>query len=383
MKLQYCVYAGVLIFSAIFLFVGNRLVSVPPANGYNGYEALTMHSATVTEIIYRDETIHDFGDGFVVADVRVDFNAVVNFGTLIQRNFVVVSAVQNISGHLLDDDREVAVGNRIILFYNQFAEEYHFVNFVRIHYVLVLAIIFFGLMVLFGKSKGLNALVSLGFICAAIFLVFIPAVLSGRNIYFTTAIICAYAIVSTLLIVLGPTKKALTSILGCFGGVLLAGVLTRAMDSIMVLSGFIDNEHRFLAALHYIDLRAVVFAGVTIGVLGAVMDVALSISSALWEVKETGGDLDFNDIFTSGINIGKDIVGTMLNTLVLAYIGSSLATLLLIASSSPSYLELFNLEMVLVELLRTLAGSFGLLFTIPLTAGICAWLYTRESEFGS
>jgi uncharacterized membrane protein len=105
------------------------------------------------------------------------------------------------------------------------------------------------------------------------------------------------------------------------------------------------------------------------------MDVAMSISSSLWEVREAGGEYDFRSIFKSGVNIGKDILGTMLNTLILAYIGSSLSFILLITVHTHSLTALFNLEMIIVEFLRALVGSFGMLLTIPLTAAICGWLY--------
>ena len=130
----------------------------------------------------------------------------------------------------------------------------------------------------------------------AIFYVFIPAILAGRNIYIATIIVCLYAILSTLLTVVGPNKKALASIVGCLSGVLLAGLLMLALDTFLNLTGFVDHEMQFLTMLENpLDLRAIIFAGVTIGAVGAIMDVAMSISSSLWELRRAGGVSDFGD----------------------------------------------------------------------------------------
>ena len=293
-----------------------------------------------------------------------------------------MAAEQHISDMFTVNEREVEVGDRVIVIYDSFGGRFFFVNFVRINHVAILGAVFLALVLLFGRKKGFGAIVSLGLICMAIFLVFIPAILSGRDIYVATIIICVFAIVSTLLIVIGPNKKALSAMLGCLGGVLLAGLLMFIMDIILGLTGALDHETMALLNISTgepIDLRAIIFAGVIIGAVGAIMDVAMSIASSLWEIREAGSITDFASIVKSGVNIGKDILGTMLNTLILAYIGSSLSLILLIVSHTTSYTELLNMEMVIVEFLRALVGSFGMLLTIPLTAVICGWLYSNKA----
>ena len=373
MKTKHIIYVAVVIFSIAFLFIGNRIATDESVSYQQSDDEWIP--ARVLEIT----DVEHIGDQYWGA-VNITFDARITRG---ERRGEVVSATQNMFLGMLEDNREVAVGNRVILVNSDFFTTYYFTSFERLHYIFILGAIFLVLMILFGGVKGVNAIVSLVFIGGSIFLIFIPAILAGRNIYIVTIIISVYAVVATMLTVVGANKKSIAAILGCLGGVLIAGVLMRVMDTVMVLSGYLDREHGFLASetmVHPLDLRAVIFAGVTIGILGAVMDVALSISSSLWEVKEAGNSFSSASIFKSGINIGRDIVGTMLNTLILAYIGSSLAMILLIATSEVSFLSLFNWEMVLVELLRALIGSFGLLLTVPLTSGICAWLYVRSGE---
>ena len=113
------------------------------------------------------------------------------------------------------------------------------------------------------------------------------------------------------------------------------------------------------------------------------MDVSMSPSSSLAELKEQAGGMTSTQLTRSGMVIGRDIMGTMANTLILAYIGSSLSvTLLLAAYNSSSPLLLFNTEMILVELLQAVAGSLGILLTIPLTSIICGILYRADDEDG-
>ena len=369
-------YIGVLIVSALFLFVGNRIAS----GGFVGIDAEfapTYYTGVVTQVNDRVEDPHGFGADFWFETTYLFFDVRL---TGSGRRGEVVSALQVITD-FAGQERDVTAGDRVLLVFDDFQNRYEFATFVRINAIAILGVVFLVLVVLFGRKKGFNAIVALGFTCLAVFLVFIPAILSERNIYITAFIVCAFAIVSTLMLVIGPNKKALSAMLGCLGGVLLAGVLMFIMDIVLGLTGMIDHETRALMTLpteNPLDLRALIFAGVVIGAVGAIMDVAMSISSSLWEVKQAGGDSDFASIVKSGINIGKDILGTMLNTLILAYIGSSLSIILLLYANAASLVELFNMEMIIVELLRALVGSFGMFLTIPLTAGICGWLYTRE-----
>jgi uncharacterized membrane protein len=181
----------------------------------------------------------------------------------------------------------------------------------------------------------------------------------------------------------GVNKKSLAAITGCFGGVIAAAALTFIMNNILALTGIVSGESMsllFLPLDEPIDLRAIIFGGILIGSVGAVMDVAVSISSALWEVKTQAADLTFRSIYKSGVNIGRDVLGSMTNTLVLAYIGSSLSLILLLIVHTGSLTELLNRELVIVELLKAIIGSLGLLFTMPLTAMICAALYSKKPE---
>jgi uncharacterized membrane protein len=162
---------------------------------------------------------------------------------------------------------------------------------------------------------------------------------------------------------------------------MVTGIITVIMDKVLFLTGIVDENSRYLANLPLetsIDLRAIVFSGIIIGAMGAIMDVSMSISSSLWELKEKAGNITFEALFRSGLTIGRDIMGSMANTLILAYIGTSLSVVLILSVYSDSLVTLFNMEMITLEILQALAGSFGILLAMPLTAFFCATIYLKE-----
>jgi uncharacterized membrane protein len=237
------------------------------------------------------------------------------------------------------------------------------------------------MILLFGKTKGVKTLISLMFTVLSVFAVYVPAIIGGQNIYVWTIVTCAFITISTIIIVYGYSKKTLVTALGCIGGVLVAGLITLFMDSLLNLTGFTDGEATQLYIKNAaIDLKALIFGGILIGAEGAIMDVAIDIASSLNEVASKMEKPDFASIIKSGLNIGKDIMGTMTNTLILAYIGSSLATVLLLTMGPKTVTSLFDFELISVEVLQALAGSIGILTTIPLTSVIAAGLYKHKDN---
>ena len=162
------------------------------------------------------------------------------------------------------------------------------------------------------------------------------------------------------------------------GFLALAGILTVIMDQSMMLTGVLDENSVILHGLkpeNPLDLRAIIFASIIIGAVGAIMDVSISIAAALAELKEKVPDIGFKELLQSGMTISRDIMGTMANTLILAYIGGFMSGVLLMVAYNSSMLDLFNREMIVVECLQSLVGSLGILMTLPFTSLICAVLF--------
>lgn len=296
----------------------------------------------------------------------------------------IVEAVQQINDLYAGQQKEITDGKKILLMEMNGTNEadYIMAEYVRTDYLFVLGIIFLIFLIVFGQKKGVNTILSLVLTCLSIFIVFIPAVLSGHNIYVWSIITCLFIIVMTLLLINGISKKTLCSMIGCIAGIFLTSLLTIIMAKFMHLTGLIDEQSYYLQLAdnnQTFDLIAMIFGGIIIGAVGAIMDVAVSLSASLLEVYEKAKEKDKNikSLMKSGLTIGRDMMGTMSNTLVMAYIGSSLSTTLLLVIYSGSLIELLNREMIIVELLQIIVGSFGLLLTIPFTSLICSFIYCR------
>lgn len=241
---------------------------------------------------------------------------------------------------------------------------------------------FLAAFVLFGGKTGLKSLAGLAITVALIAFILLPLSLGGANPLLVSVVICLCATTTSMLFVAGFSRKALACIIGTVGGVVIAGIAAHAVIQAAPLTGLSSEEAQILrgSVLHqksefYSGLLA---AGMLIGALGVIMDVGISIASAIHEVAKTGNALSLKSLYESGMNVGRDIMGTMTNTLVLAYAGGALP-LLLLASQMPS-MKLINLDLFATEIASALSGSLGLVCTIPLTAIAAAWLLATPSQ---
>ena len=369
------VFGIVLVLSIIYILVGNK-IAMKNNSFLDQVTKIDNPRAKVTRVIERKET------PLLVDGLENQYNTDITFEAQIlsgEHKDELVIATQNISTYIAGTIKEVETGDKILLFNQQdYAgkSSWYFMEYSRTGALLILTAIFLGLILLFGRTQGVKTLISLVFTVLSIFLVLIPAILGGQNIYAWTIATCAFITLSTVILVYGTSRKTFATALGCIGGVIVAGLLTLIMNGALKLTGFVDENAIYLQQLNSsIDLKAIIFGGILIGALGAIMDVSIDIASSLSEVADKMEKPDFKTIVKSGFSIGKDIMGTMTNTLILAYIGSSLSTVLLLTASSHSISYLFNLEMITVEILQAIVGSIGILTTIPLTSVIAATLY--------
>ena len=236
--------------------------------------------------------------------------------------------------------------------------------------VYALIVLFAVALIIVGKKNGLKALITLGITVGLIFGIFLPCIIQGFNPILLALAVCSSATVITLLIISGNNKKTYTAIIGTIGGVIIAGIFAFIAGKILMLTGLGNEDAQMLAFIpqhRRIDYQGLLFAGIMIGALGAVMDVAMSISSAMWEIIFVSPDISKKQLIKSGMNIGRDIIGSMSNTLILAYVSTSIPVLLLFILFSNGFTEIINLELLASEVLRAVAGSIGLICTIPIT----------------
>ncbi len=256
-----------------------------------------------------------------------------------------------------------------------------FIEYSRANQMLWYFALFAAALIIFSGFKGLRSLIALVLTCLAVFFILVPAIKNGYSPVLFAVIVSVIITVITLSIVCGINKKALSSLLGCLLGIVIAGLLAFLMQHTMNMSGFSDEHSVMLSVTQGLNLNGIMFAAVIIGSLGASMDVAVSIASSLEEIIEHAKeDISRNQIVKSGMKIGADMMGTMANTLILAYAGSALPIILLLSINSTKLGYTLSWELFSGEFLRAIAGSIGLIFVVPATAIMTAFLHHKSKN---
>lgn len=241
----------------------------------------------------------------------------------------------------------------------------------------VFLLIFFALLAVLGGKKGVGALAGLLLTLGCIWFILIPCLIRGVPAIPVTIGVSAVAAATGLIFLNGYSKKTLCAVCGCVGGVLAAGIAAAAVGTLSPMNGFNMQEAENLilyGADKGLKISGLLVCGVLISALGAVMDVALGIASSVWEMREQNPDATAGSLFRSGMQIGRDAMGTMANTLILAFAGSSLNMLILVQTYDIPFLQLINTDSIALEVVQSVAGSFGILLTVPLVAFVSARL---------
>ncbi|MBQ5426513.1 MAG: YibE/F family protein [Pseudobutyrivibrio sp.] len=254
-------------------------------------------------------------------------------------------------------------------------------NYDRVPLMIGLVIVFAIVLIALGGKQGLKAFLGLVYTVLVIVFVLLPLTLKGvAPIPLTIAIVFVTSAVCYLLIG-GLQKKTIAAALGSLAGVLIAALLGAAAAQIGGVTTFQMDEAEALLLVkssYPIQIRGLFISSILIAAIGAVMDIAMSISSAIGEIHEANSKLGFKELFAAGMNIGRDAMGTMANTLVLAYVGGALNMMVLIYSYGVSFIQLVNTDFVAIEMIRAIAGSIGIIGTVPCVSAVAAWLYSKK-----
>ena len=284
MKKQAIIYAVTVVLSALFILIGHMVCR--PQTFDEGVE--DYYRAEVAEVGEVEETEFSLDDGeTMVSNKRITFSAVMKNGPY---KGDTVEAVQDVDDMYAYQPRDVKPGDNVLISRPSYDMEagamgqdadWVFIEHNRIPSIIWLVVIFLLLIVLIGRKKGLSTIISLIFTVLSIFLVYIPSILKGFNVYFMTIIICVFSIFMSLIVINGWNLKTVCAIFGNVMGVAAAGVLAYIMHKILGLTGMIDEDYVMLTLMdNPVDLRAVLWGGVVIGALGAIMDVATAAAAA-------------------------------------------------------------------------------------------------------
>ena len=247
--------------------------------------------------------------------------------------------------------------------------------------IYIFALLYLLALCIIGGKQGIKGCLGLVFTFFCVIFVYLPLVYLRVSPFWAAVFICFLTTLVTMYLIGGPTKKTCAATLGTLAGVVLAGLSAWCFSKASGISGYNVSDIETLMTLwntNRIQVGGLLFSGLLISCLGATMDVAMSISSAIDEIYKQNSSLSRKELFKAGMRVGRDMMGTDSNTLILAFAGSSVSTLLLDYAYDLPYQQIINSNNIGIAIMQGLAGSFGIVLSVPLTVLICAVLFHKH-----
>lgn len=240
-------------------------------------------------------------------------------------------------------------------------------------YLLVLCLV--------GGKQGIKGALGLVFTFFCILFVYLPLVYQGWSPFWVAVLICIVTTLITMYLIGGPTRKTLVATGGTVAGVIIAGVAATLFSLATGITGWNVSDIESLltlASTSGVQVGGLLFSGLLISSLGAVMDVAMSIGSAIAEIHAQNPAITRRELFKAGMHVGRDMMGTDSNTLILAFAGGSISMLVLDYAYNLPYQQIINSNNIGIAIMQGLSGSFGIVLAVPVTVALAVFLYTGQ-----
>lgn len=270
------------------------------------------------------------------------------------------------------------VGMRVIAEVNESDDSLYVTVFSQDRTWILYAIVFLFLVTLciIGGRQGFNSAIALVFTFVCIVFLFLPMIYRGISPVLAAAAVAVLTTFVTMYLIGGLSSKSITSMIGTVAGVGISAVLAVVFGKIAGISGYnvSDIEQlEYVGQMTNVRIGELLYAGILISALGAVMDVAMSVASTISEIHFRNPQLSRKELFTSGIRVGKDMMGTMSNTLILAFTGSSINTLVFMYVYGYGIVQITNMYSIGIEIIQGIASTMGVILTVPIVSVISAW----------
>lgn len=256
-------------------------------------------------------------------------------------------------------------------------------NYDREFEIGFLILAFLVTMWLVGGRKGIDSIIALVFTFIVVLFLYIPMLYIGVSPFLSAVIAVILITVMTHILLADLQIKSVSAMLGTICGVVVAGIIAIIFGKFAHVNGYNVDEIEtliYVGQVSKIDIGGILFSGILISSLGAVMDVAMSISSSLHEIQLNAPQITRKELFHSGMTIGRDMIGTMSNTLILAYVGSSINLVVILYAYSYSLHQILGMYSIAIEIMSGIAGTMGIILTVPFTSFICAMLLKKENQ---
>ncbi len=281
---------------------------------------------------------------------------------------------------------EVGVGTRVVVKCDEpegITPGYSLYNYDRSVGIISAFVIFVAVICLVGRMKGLYSAIALVVSMVIIGAGLVPAVFNGGSPILASLISCMAISAVTLLLLNGFSKKTGAAIFSTLIGLGASAVLYAVVARLLTVTGYNLEDTETLILISRgtgLKISEILFSSILLASLGAVMDTAMSIASALFEIAETKKDITQKELYKSGMNIGRDMIGTMCQTLVLAFTGGSVASIIMMLGYGTSLHRFLSSDFLALEILQALTGSFAVILTVPITAYFCASLHKTKKK---
>lgn len=254
---------------------------------------------------------------------------------------------------------------------------------VRQNYIILMITVFFISVIAIGGRRGAKAIFGLIATILAVYFILIKSIFAGYSPILMSIVTSAVVIILTFLIIGGINKKIITAALGTLGGVVSSGLVALIFNNLAKLSGICEDAIQLTINMQEVvfNFREILLAGIVVSALGACMDVGMSIASSLDEIKIKNPEITWKELLKSGMNIGRDVIGTMTNTLILAYVGGSIVLILLMMATKMDLGYILNKELIATEIISAVAGSMGVVYTVPITSAVYAFLNKDKTVY--
>lgn len=355
---------------AVFLIRYNQIDRV----GLYDTEGKTFEKASVVDIVEDNETEsgNQIGNQIVSLELLTgDYKG---------------NTVEAVSSSSYLYGAHCEVGMRVIAEVNESDDSLYVTVFSQDRTWILYAIVFLFLVTLciIGGRQGFNSAIALVFTFVCIVFLFLPMIYRGISPVLAAAAVAVLTTFVTMYLIGGLSSKSITSMIGTVAGVGISAVLAVVFGKIAGISGYnvSDIEQlEYVGQMTNVRIGELLYAGILISALGAVMDVAMSVASTISEIHFRNPQLSRKELFTSGIRVGKDMMGTMSNTLILAFTGSSINTLVFMYVYGYGIVQITNMYSIGIEIIQGIASTMGVILTVPIVSVISAW--HLKCSFGS
>lgn len=294
-----------------------------------------------------------------------------------------VCEAQNIAGYLYGAQCEV--GTKVIVQVSEYGGNFsaNVYNYDRGMTLYGLVGLFLLVLCIIGGKKGIMSAASLVFTFICIIFLYVPMMYIGYSPFWAATLVVVFTTLVTMYFIGGFSVKTACSVLGTIAGVVVAGAIAMIFGNLSHISGMNVPEIETMIVIGQnskLQIGGVMFSGILIASLGAVMDVSMSVASTINEIYLHNPRLTAKQLFTAGIHVGRDMMGTMSNTLILAFTGGSINTLMIIFAYSMPYLQVINMYEIGIEILQGISGTLGVILTVPFVSIISAvWMTHTKS----